>query len=100
MATTSNTFMGPTVNFQKSLFQKKSTLAIGSTYNRQYTNDALLSNVFNHRISFTFSPKFEKENTGKMNFSLNANWMQKLSLDTAKPTIQEMNLFVNLNYSF
>ncbi|MBI3136225.1 MAG: hypothetical protein HYZ14_16240 [Bacteroidetes bacterium] len=100
MATTSNTFMGPTVNFQKSLFQKKSTLAIGSTYNRQYTNDALLSNVFNHRISFTFSPKFEKENTGKMNFSLNANWMQKLSLDTAKPTIQEVNLFVNLNYSF
>lgn len=95
-----STFIGPTINFQKSLFQKKSTFAVGSTYNRQYTNDALMSNVFNHRMSFTYSPKFEKENVGKMNLSLNANWLQKLSLDSTVPNIQEVNLFINLNYSF
>jgi hypothetical protein len=95
-----NTFIGPTLNFQKSLFQKKSTFAIGSTYNRQYSNDALTSNVFNHRISFTYAPKFEKENVGKMNLSLNANWMQKLALSSMTPDIQEMNIFINLNYSF
>jgi len=95
-----NTFFGPTVNFQKRLFQKKSSFAVGSTYNRQYKDDALLSNVFNHRISFTFSPKFEKEDIGKINFSLNANWLQKLSLNTTLPNMHELNLFVNLNYSF
>lgn len=99
-ANTVNTFVGPTLNFQKSLFDKKSSLAIGSTYNRQYNGSELMSNVFNHRISFTFSPKFEKENTGKINFSMNANWLQKLSLDSMTPDIQEVNLFINLNYSF
>lgn len=95
-----NTFIGPTVNFQKSLFQKKSSLSLGSTYNRQYSAEALVSHVFNHRISFTFSPKFEREDRGKINVSLNANWMQKLALTSALPDIHEMNVFVNLNYGF
>jgi len=95
-----NTFVGPTINFQKSLFSKKSSLSLGSTYNRQYSNNILLSNVFNHRISFTYSPKFERDDIGKINFSMNANWMQKLAVDVTTPTRQEINLFVNLNYSF
>ena len=95
-----NTFLGPTANFQKSLFQKKSSLGIGTTYNRQYTNDVLTSNVFNHRIAFTFSPKFEREDIGRMNLSINANWMQKLAVAVSTPTLQEVNVFVNLNYTF
>ncbi|MBL7898421.1 MAG: hypothetical protein JNJ99_07790, partial [Crocinitomicaceae bacterium] len=80
--------------------EKKSSLALGSTYNRQYSFDDLTGNVFNHRISFTYSPKFEKEHAGKINLSMNANWMQKLSLDTFTPNIQEVTVFVNLNFSF
>lgn len=95
-----STFIGPTINFQKSLFQKKSSLAVGSTYNRQYSFDVLTGNVFNHRISFSYSPKFENEQAGKINLSMNANWMQRLSVDAATPNRQEVNLFVNLNYSF
>src|SRR5690606_35809031 len=75
-----NTFIGPTANFRKSLFDKKSSLAIGTTYNRQYTGEALTGNVFNHRLSFTYSPKFEKENSGKFSLSANANWMQRFAL--------------------
>jgi len=95
-----NTFLGPTVNFQKSLFQKKSSLSVGSTYNRQYNNSTLMSNVFNHRVAFTYAPKFKRDDIGKMSFSMNANWLQKLAVDSATTTIQEINLFVNLNYSF
>jgi hypothetical protein len=93
-------FIGPTVNFQKSLFQKKSNFSIGSTYNRQYTNAILTGNVFNHRISFSYSPKFERSDIGKANFSLNANWMQRLVVDPGTATIREVNFFVNLNYQF
>lgn len=99
-ANSTHTFFGPTVNFQKSLFQKKSNLAVGSTYNRQYSEEALTNHVFNHRLSFTYAPKFEKEESGKMNLSLNANWMQKLATDSMSPSIQEVNIFINLNYSF
>lgn len=95
-----NLFIGPTVNFQKSLFSKKSTLSVGTTYNRQYQEEVLISNVFNHRVAFTFSPKFDKDKSGKMNFALSANWMQKLSLDSFAPDIHEVNVFVNLGYKF
>lgn len=95
-----NTFLGPTINFQKSLFQKKSSLSLGSTYNRQYNNSTLMSNVFNHRVAFTYTPKFKRDDIGKMSFSMNANWLQKLAVDNTTTTIQEINLFINLNYTF
>ena len=95
-----NTFIGPTVNFQKSLFAKKSSLALGSTYNRQYNNNVLTNNVFNHRVSFNYSPKFENEDLGKITFSMNANWLQKLAINPGTVNVQEINLFINLNYTF
>jgi len=95
-----NTFLGPTINFQKSLFQKKSSLSLGSTYNRQYNNSTLMSNVFNHRVAFTYTPKFKRDDIGKMSFSMNTNWLQKLAVDNTTTTIQEINLFINLNYTF
>ncbi len=95
-----STFIGPTLNFQKSLFKKKSSLAFGSTYNRQYAYDVLTGNVFNHRVSFTYSPKFENEQAGKINLSMNANWMQRLAIDAGTINRNEVNIFVNLNYSF
>ncbi|MBK7130878.1 MAG: hypothetical protein IPM74_19155 [Crocinitomicaceae bacterium] len=95
-----NTFLGPTLNFQKSLFDKKSSLTFGSTYNRQYSDGVVMSNVFNHRLTFTYAPKISNEKAGKINLSCNANYMQRLAIDPADPTRHEMNIFINLNYSF
>jgi len=97
---TQSLFVGPTLNFQKSLFEKKSSLSLGSTYNRQYSSGELVSNVFNHRISFTFTPKIENKKAGKVNLSLNANLMQRLPTASTIIKTTELNLFANLAYSF
>ncbi|MFK8046066.1 MAG: hypothetical protein AB8B72_11270 [Crocinitomicaceae bacterium] len=97
---TQSLFVGPTINFQKSLFEKKSSLSIGSTYNRQINNSLLVGNVFNHRVSFTFAPKIENKKIGKVNLSLNGNLMQRLPTSSSITKIAEMNVFVNMAYSF
>jgi len=98
--TTQSLFVGPTLNLQKSLFEKKSSLSIGSTYNRQYSSSELVSNVFNHRISFSFAPKIENKKAGKVNLSLNANLMQRLPTGSSLTKITELNVFANMAYSF
>jgi hypothetical protein len=95
-----STFFGPTINFQKSLFDKKASLSLGSTYNRQYSNSTITSSIFNHRISFSFNPKFKNEKIGKASISINSNLMQRFALDPSTSNIIELNLFVNINYSF
>lgn len=95
-----NLFIGPTLAFQKSLFSKKSSLSIGSTYNKQYTGEVLSANVLNQRISFTYAPKLANEKAGKINLSANANWMTKLPTAATTSNSNELNLFINLNYSF
>ena len=92
-----NEYLGPSLQMKKSLFEKKVGFAVGSTYNRQLINGIQSSNVFNHRLSFNYSPKFKNEKAGKINFSLNANYLQKLSVGT-DPTISEVNVFMNIAY--
>ena len=95
-----STFFGPTLNFSKGLFAGKSTLSIGSTYNQQYSFSDLVGNVFNHRISFSFTPEMKNKEVGNITFSTNANLMQRLPTVTSVTKINEFNIFVNLGYSF
>ncbi|MEO9533067.1 MAG: hypothetical protein ABJG68_09030 [Crocinitomicaceae bacterium] len=95
-----STFIGPTVNFQKSLFEKKANLGLGTTYNRQYSNADLTSNILNHRVSFGISPKFKNEKIGQVSISANANLMQRFAIATNQVNVHEMNVYVNLSYSF
>ena len=93
-------FFGPTLNLQKGLWDKKASLSFGTTYNRQIQNNVLNSNILNHRISFNYNPKLANEKWGKMGLSANANWMQRFAIDPGTVTISEINVFINLNYSF
>ncbi|MBD3637296.1 MAG: hypothetical protein HUJ25_08095 [Crocinitomicaceae bacterium] len=95
-----STFFGPTLNFQKRLMDKKANLAIGTTYNRQYTNATLSSNILNYRISFSLNPKFKNENYGSISISANANLLQKFAISAANPNLLESNIFINVNYAF
>lgn len=95
-----STFFGPTINFTKSLLNKKANLALGSTYNRQYSNEFLTSNILNHRVSFTWNPKMKNEKLGSFGISANANLMQRFAIDPTEVNRHEMNVFVNLNYNF
>ena len=95
-----STFFGPTLNFNKSLAGKKLNLTLGSTYNRQYLNSQLTSDILNHRLALRFSPKFENENIGKVGLSLNTNLMQRFATEVGDPNTHEMNIFFNVNYNF
>jgi hypothetical protein len=94
------TFFGPTLNFQKSLLDQKAALSLGSTYNRQVSNDALSANILNHRISFNYTPKPANEKLGQISLSANANLMQRFALDPTMVNVSEVNVFINLNYTF
>ena len=95
-----STFFGPTLNFQKSLFSKKGSFATGATYNRQYMNAALTSNIMNYRMSFGYNPKFKNEKIGQVGISANANLMQRFALSSTVSNINELNVYINLNYNF
>ena len=93
-------FLGPTISFNKSILKKKGALGLGTTYNRQYLNTALTSNILSHRLSFTFNPEMKNKKIGKFGFSANASLMQRFAVANNQVNIHEMNVYVNLNYSF
>jgi hypothetical protein len=93
-------FFGPTLNAQKALWDKKGSLSCGATYNRQYQNTLLTANIVNYRISFSYNPKLTNEKIGKVTVSTNANLMQRFAINSETTNLTELNLFVNLNYSF
>lgn len=95
-----STFFGPTINFNKALAGKKLNLTVGSTYNRQYANENLTSDILNHRLALIFNPKFDNEKIGKVGLSLNTNLMQRFATEVGDPNVHEMNVFFNVNYSF
>ena len=97
-------FIGPSLTLQKKL-KEKINLSGGSTYNRQYKNETLVSNVFNTRISVSYAVKMKREEKGKkklgsLNLSLNGNWMTKLPTVNTETKFNELNIFANLGYKF
>ena len=93
-------FIGPTLNLQKKVLAKKGNLSLGSTYNRQFTAGLLNSNILNHRLAFTFTPKKDNEKIGQASFSANANLMQRFAIEATQTNVTELNVFVNFGYSF
>lgn len=92
-------FLGPTLSLQKALWNKLANLSIGTTYNRQFSNGSIQSNILNHRIGFTLNPKSKNSKKGKATFSANANYLQRFAIQAGESNINEFNLFLNLNFS-
>ncbi len=95
-----STFFGPTLNFQKGLFNKKGNLGAGVTYNRQYTNADLASNIMNYRLSFQVNPELKNQKFGKFGITANANLMQRFAVIATQTNVSELNVTINLNYNF
>jgi hypothetical protein len=93
-------FFGPTLQAQKKVFNKKGTLSFGSTYNRQFTEKILRSNILNHRISIGYSPKSEQKKFGQSTLSANGNFMQRFATESGDANISELNVFLNFSYGF
>jgi hypothetical protein len=92
-----NSFIGPGVNASTSLLDKKMSLNLGSTYNRQYTNTALANHVVNFRLGMRYSPEIWDKKYGKLSMSLNGNWTNRLSVVNA-PNRQNITIIANLAY--
>jgi hypothetical protein len=92
-----NSFIGPGVNASTSLLDKKMSLNLGSTYNRQYTNAALANHVVNFRLGMRYSPEIWDKKYGKLSMSLNGNWTNRLSVVNA-PNRQNITIIANLAY--
>jgi hypothetical protein len=92
-----NSFIGPGVNASTSLLDKKMSLNLGSTYNRQYTNAALANHVVNFRLGMRYSPEIWDKKYGKLSMSLNGNWTNRLSVVNV-PNRQNITIIANLAY--
>lgn len=99
LPTGNNLFIGPMMNLSKS-FTKGFSINAGSVYNRQYNSNELMSNVFNHKFSLSYKSKPKNPKLGNVNFSCNANWMQKLPVNNLTNKINELNIFTTLAYNF
>ena len=86
-------FVGPTINLQKGILDKKGSLSGGTTYNRQYMNGGLTSNILSHRISFGYNPKLKNEKIGKIGLSANATFLQRFAVASNQININELNVF-------
>jgi len=93
------TFYGGGVTLQKTLKNKKTTLSAGSLYNLNNENGVLVGNVFNHRLSASYTPEIKNEKLGKVTFSLNGVFLQRLANATTT-SINELTIFATINYSF
>ncbi|MBA3665019.1 MAG: hypothetical protein H0W61_12535 [Bacteroidetes bacterium] len=93
-------YIGPSLNFARAIYKNLVRLSLGSTYNKGYTNAIKTNDVFNHRCSITYAPKFQNEKVGKMGFSLNATYLQNLQTGQSTRSFNEFTGTVGLNYNF
>lgn len=93
-------YYGPNINIGKSFIANTLRLSLGSSYNQILSNSIKTNEVFNHRFSANYSPKFKNQKIGRMGFSLSAIYMQKLKTISSANTFKEFTGNVGLNYSF
>lgn len=94
------TYYGPGLTASKPLFNKKLNVQSGATYNRQLSNDQLISHVMNLRLGGTMMPELWDKKFGKLNVGLNANYTHKFAVQDAAPSPKNLTIIANVNYSF
>lgn len=95
-----NTYYGPNINVSQSLLNNQIRITIGTSYNQMLTNSVKTNEVFNHRLSFNYSPKFKNEKIGRVSFSLSAIYLQKTRTITNANAFNEFTGNIGANYSF
>ena len=99
MQSTEMIYWGPGLNISQSLYKNKIKLSGGSTFNSTLNNGTKSNSILNHRITFTYSPQFANEKTGKLSFNLSAIYLQKIA-SPGNIAFNEFTGNIGLNYSF
>lgn len=98
-----NAFMmyyGPNLNVSQAFYNNTLRATIGTSYNQVLSNDVKTNEVFNHRLSLSYSPKFKNQKIGRVGFNASAVYMQKLKTSVGVGEFTEFTGNVGLNYSF
>lgn len=93
-------FVGPNLNVSQGFYTNALKVTVGSTYNQVLTNSTKTNEVFNHRLSASYSPKLQNEKIGKLNFNLSATFIQSLRTTATSRSFNEFTGNVGLSYNF
>lgn len=96
----SNLYYGPNINVGQTFFKNVLRISLGSSYNQMLINAIKTNEVFNHRLSFNYSPKFKNQKAGKVGFSASAIYLQKTKTTVNTNAFNEFTGNFGANYSF
>jgi hypothetical protein len=95
-----NFYVGPSINVGQSFAKNAMRVSIGTSYNQMLTNSIKTNEVYNHRLTFSFNPKFKSQKIGRVGFNISAVYLQKKKIIATAVGFNEFTGNVGLNYSF
>lgn len=93
-------YYGPNLNVSQAFYKNTLRVSIGTSYNQVLLNDVKSNELFNHRLSFNYSPKFKNQKFGRVGMNVSAIYTQKLKTSVGVGEFSEFTGNVGLNYSF
>lgn len=93
-------YYGPNINLSQAMLNNSVRITIGSSYNQLLLDSKKTNEVFNHRLSFSYTPKFKNQKIGRVSFSSSLIYLQKTRTTTNANAFNEFTGNVGANYSF
>lgn len=93
-------YYGPNLNLSQSLINNQVRVSVGTSYNQMLTNSVKTNEVFNHRLSFNYSPKFTNQKIGRFSVTLSVIYLQKTKTAVNANAFNEFTGNIGANYSF
>lgn len=100
MINTFTMYYGPNLNISQAFYNNTLRATIGTSYNQVLSNDIKTNELFNHRLTLSYSPKFKNQKFGKIGVNVSAIYLQKLKTAVGAGEFTEFTGNVGLNYSF
>ncbi|MBK7666967.1 MAG: hypothetical protein IPJ32_06165 [Sphingobacteriaceae bacterium] len=95
-----NFYFGPSINIGQAFVKNTIRVSVGSSYNQMLTNSIKTNEVFNHRLTFGYNPKFKNQKVGRLGFNISATYLQKIKVISTATGFNEFTGNAGLNYSF
>jgi hypothetical protein len=95
-----NFYYGPNLNVGQAFFKNAMRVSLGTSYNQVLSNSLKTSEVFNHRLSINYSPKFSTTKYGKFGVNASTTYLQKLKTSNNAISFNEFTGNLGINYNF
>ena len=95
-----NVYCGPNLNLSRAFAKNLLRITIGSSYNQMYSNSVKTNEVFNHRLSLSYSPKFANPKAGRLSLNISATYLQKLKVIETAQAFNEFTGNFGISYGF